>query len=148
MKIDALFTIRSRPNRQKGLMSVVFALLLPSLFVALALAWDTGYLMVLKGRAQHIANATALSGAKSLFIDDEKCEKARRDANRLVPNDAHMDSACKEAFITKVTISYRPILLGVVGIDSDNLIAHARAGIIESTPNDSSGRIALLDKET
>lgn len=114
-------------NQQKGFMSVVLALLLPGLLVALALAADAGYLMLQQSRLQYYANAAALSGAK-YRTRSSVC--SAEDVKAVIGSAKVGDITCaKDEVTVSLNMSYQPILLGFVGVAKDGLVASARAGI-------------------
>ena len=130
---------------QSGFISIMLALLLPGMLVAVALAADTGYLFLQKSRLQQYANAAALSGAKSwLVLPAINCRQSLADAHRVVFEPVRISSfSCADAEVnTQLTMPYKPILLGYVGFSSEGLVASARAGIKRFS--DDSVQIVLL----
>lgn len=128
-----------QPGKQRGMISIVLALLLPALLVSLALAVDAGYLMLQQSQLRNYANAGALSGAKSLSVLTNGCDQAKQDAMEVIKDASLEHFSCDDSdFYVVLKTDYQPILLGFAGFSSDDLVATARAG-----QNDS-GHIVLL----
>ena len=53
-------------NRQKGVMLVFTAIMLPIIFILCGLVYDLGYMYVQKSKLQHAADAAVLAGGYTM----------------------------------------------------------------------------------
>ena len=70
-------------NRQKGLMLVFTAIMLPIIFILCGLVYDLGYMYVQKSKLQHAADAAVLAGGYTYVADWDDPDKRTQVLNSM-----------------------------------------------------------------
>lgn len=70
-------------NRQKGVMLVFTAIMLPIIFILCGLVYDLGYMYVQKSKLQHAADAAVLAGGYTYVADWDDPDKRTQVLNSM-----------------------------------------------------------------
>ncbi|MBO9481537.1 pilus assembly protein TadG-related protein [Salinisphaera sp. G21_0] len=129
-------------RKQRGAVAVVVAITLTGVMAMMGLAVDTGNMLAQRDRLQNMANAAALSAAKSHFFPNETYNAPEANALATIqamggnteslnidisaPKGGSTDLSGRFAVSISETVS--PILLGLAGVGDTTLTATAVAG--------------------